>query len=156
MANESANLQGLMALFERRNTDGTYAFTDAEVRHYLPYLVLAARVPFANLDPAVKTLVGQLVVDAKLDLTAGAAAVQEKIEAHYALKPFNAVLHKEVLALVRGALGGGSDGAGRQAVEALLGGGGPKGVLQTGERPAGTAPGGVLGRLALHVPPKKK
>lgn len=140
-------LTSLLAIFDARQPDGTFVYTDAEVRHYLPYLVLAAKIPIETLHESVQELVGQLVVDAKLELGAGAAKVQEALHAFYAAKPVNAALHKAVMGFAREQLLQSGD-AGRAAVAALLGRETTTGVLGGGVRPPGTVPGGPLSRLA--------
>lgn len=150
-------MKTLMGLFERQKPDGTFVYSDAEVRHYLPYLVLSAKVPLDRLHDSVQLMVGQLVVDAKLDLKAGAEKVQVQLEAYYAAHPVNPELHKAVLGFARESLAAGASGdAGRAAVAAMLGQDKASGVLGGGLRPAGTTPGGPLARLAAMAPPKKK
>lgn len=151
-----STLKTLMAIFEKQKPDGTYLYTDAEVRHYLPYLVLAAKVPLDQLHESVQLLVGQLVVDAKLDLKAGAEKVQQQIEAYYNSKPVNAELHKAVMGFVRETLSSGGDEQRAALASALLGKEQATGVLGGGVRPAGTSPGGMAARLAAMTQDKKK
>lgn len=142
----------LAAVFDARKPDGTFVYSDAEVRHYLPLLILSAKVPFAALDAATQQILGEFVGLAGLDLSKPAEQVQATIEAYYQKNPVNPALQKGIMDVVRGVLASGGDVS--KAALAALGGQKSTGVLGGGVRPAGTAPGGVLTRLA-SIPPKK-
>ncbi len=150
----AAQIDRLMALFERQTPDGTYHYSDADVRHYLPFLVIAAKVPTESLNADMQKLLGQFVVDAKLDLKQPAADVQAAIVAYYDEKPANRELQTEVQKFVREELQAGGAG-GDAAMAALLGGAATTtGVLGGGVRPEGSVPAGPMARFAV-VPPKK-
>jgi hypothetical protein len=142
----------LAAVFDARKPDGTFVYSDEEVRHYLPLLILTAKIPFQKLDAAAQRILGEFVGAAQLDLSKPPAEVQAVIEKHYEKNPVNPALHKGIMDVVRSVLAGGGDVS--SAALAALGGQKTTGVLGGGVRPAGTAPGGVLARLA-SIPPKK-
>jgi len=151
MADERA-YETMMDVFRRANPDGSYFFTDADVRHFLPWMMMNTAIDLDALDD------GSLQLFADACLAAGVVAgmpaqdARAKFAAYYAAHPVHPELVSGFKAAVREVVGG---AAAQGATFAKFAGtanakmGAPPAV----ERPAGTV-AGPLARFA-DVPGKK-
>lgn len=78
----------IQEIFERREPDGRYHYSDADVRHFLPLMAMSARVETA-LYPEL-----QVVMD-ELAERMGAPITLDAVRAYYAANPVNGELLDE-------------------------------------------------------------
>jgi hypothetical protein len=118
---ETRYAQELMTIFERRDRDGSYHFSDGEVRHFLPLLFLT--VPTANeVPPAGKYLVAEAAAKAGIKSGASPAQIHKALVRYYKKNPVNGELLKAYVDFVREKIKAGSDlGAANAAFGKLLG-----------------------------------
>ncbi len=79
--------RALLAIFETKTPNGEHVFTDDEVRHVLPWLILSAGVRPKNLSQSALRLVGEFSYKARLDLTAPAPRLKAEVDAYYRRNP---------------------------------------------------------------------
>ena len=154
--------QSLLAMFDRQSEDGEYLFSDADVRHFLPLVLLqlGPAAPPDALDPEAQELLGQLAVAAGVDDQTSPDEVVEKIKGFYERNPPNPQLVEAFQRFVREHVADEAAGGGvSKAVSQLLGQEASKRPLESGgPRPAGAVGGGLLARLgaAKALDDKKK
>lgn len=78
----------LLAVFERQNDDGTYLYSDREVREFLPLLVLAAGETIDGI-PHLMELMGQFASKLGLQPEMDREQIQRAVETYYAENPLN-------------------------------------------------------------------
>ncbi len=142
--------QSLLALFDQQDEDGTYRFSDGDVRHFLPLVLLqlGEALPDGGLDPEAQELLGLLALAAGVDESTPADDVAVKVTAFYERNPPNPTLVEAFQRFVRERVAGASGGDVSKAVRELLGqqaGGRP--LQSEGPRPTGSVGGGLLARL---------
>lgn len=146
--------QSLLGLFDQQADDGSYLFSDADVRHFLPLMLLELgdAVSPQELSPETQELLGQLAVAAGVDQDTPADEVSGKIAAFYERNPPHPTLLGAFQGFLREHVSGKDGGAGvTKAVKQLLGQEGASRPLDSGQpRAAGTVGGGLLARLGAQ------
>jgi hypothetical protein len=139
--------------------DGAAGTVSADdVRHFVQLsLVQTVRASGAtSLSPPAKALLADACVRAGVVDADPADAIVRKLDAYFAARPAHPALATGVEKALREALlSGASAGEVGAGFAKWLGQASSTAVLGGGERPPGTAPGGVLGRLAMNAPPAK-
>ncbi len=146
----------LMAVFEKQNKDGTYHYSDAEVRHALPLVMLTgvANGQLEALPDAVTDLVSEMLVAAGVTSEDKPNALGKKVAAFYKAKPPN----KELLGALSDVMGKEAERlvaeagkAAAKAAGALTGKAAPSNVpLANRPAPKGAVGGGTLARLRAN------
>lgn len=81
--------QKLLNLVEQRDRAGHPTYSDAEVRHLLPLLILTSGFKPRNLPGPAQEVLGVFVAKAKLDLELPPAQLRKAINAYYVKHPPN-------------------------------------------------------------------
>lgn len=149
-----AKAQKLLSVFDRQNEDGEYLFSDEDVRHFLPLMLLAlgGDIDPAALGDSTQQLMGELAVAAGIEDTGDPADVAAKITAFYEENPPNEELVAAVNQFLREGLAEGDRPAVSKAVQDLIGG-------EASNRPVGAEPapeGALRGPLAAVLANKGK
>lgn len=151
-----ADATAMLAVFDKQNDDGSYAYTDEEVRDFLPMLLLGAgNVQAEQLTEEVADLLGEFAKKAGLTPGESAEAVSAKVAGYYADHPPNAALVASFEKFLQAFAADGGSAALSSAVAAALGqqvSNRPVG----GDAPDGSVKGGVLGRLQAGAALDKK
>ncbi len=87
--NAQAQEQKLLGIFDQQNADGRNTYSDDEVRHVLPLLILSSKIEPSKLTGPVKQVLGEFASRAQLDLNASPEVIQNAIRAYYAKHPAN-------------------------------------------------------------------
>lgn len=143
---DMAGAQALLSIFDQQDDDGEYVFTDDEVRHMLPLLVIGAGLQPADCPEAVQEMLGEFVADAGISLDDPADVVAERIRAFYDEIPVNPELWSALGAFLRENAAGAAELASR-AAQRLVGAEQSLTPVGAGGRKEGTARGGVMARL---------
>lgn len=104
-------LDWLPTLFDRKNADGEYAYSDAEMRDFIAAMLLAIGFARDALTPELEHLLAELARRAGVDPAADPQAAEESLRAYYEQNPLNKELVREFrlglrTALVREGSGG--------------------------------------------------
>jgi len=146
---ELTQAEGLLALLDARNADGTMKFSDDDIRHFLPMLLLATgSVTPEMCTPEVLEMLGEFSV--KADIKPGASPEQRgaAINAYYEKNPPNPGLVDAVNKFMREqGIEAGGPGLPSAALAKALGGQASKVPVGAAPRPEGAIGGGILGRL---------
>ena len=147
-ADDRKKTQTLLSIFERRDPDGTYHFSDGEVRHFVPLLVLVSGEALGDeMSVELRTLMGEFAQAAGLSAKSTAKQVQAAVDAHYAKFPVNPELLAAFKSVVReGALSGDAGRAAGESFAKFLGGR-PKTTAPAAKAPAA----GELNPLMLRL-----
>lgn len=105
---EFSDAQQLMAIFETREEDGRYHFSDAEIRHFLP-LVFLTITPPSEMPEAAHIIVVEAAAKAGLKPGASQEEVMEALLRYYDDSPVNSELLAKFNAFVREKISQGGD-----------------------------------------------
>jgi hypothetical protein len=94
------NFERLAAIFNRKNPDGSFHYSDEDVRHWLPLIIIAGGFPADTWTAEMTSAMAQLAVNAKLDAEHDDEALKAKIDAYYTRYPVNPELARELEELV--------------------------------------------------------
>ena len=97
----SDSSQALVNIFEQKHPNGEHVYSDAEVRHVLPWLILSAGLNAEKLSTSALALVGDFAQKARLDLTSSAASVKSDIETYYRKNPIAPALRRACEAFLK-------------------------------------------------------
>lgn len=142
----------MMNVFRRENKDGTYFFTDAEVQHFLPWMIMRINADLETLDDGALTLFAQAATAAGVQGGMPPEEVEAKFDAYYKAKPLHPELVKAFEGAFRDVNAAGSD-VKAGAFAKMTGAATNRAVLDGGKRPEGTIPAGPMARF--QQPPKK-
>lgn len=98
---DADHAQTLLSIFDEQDAAGQHKFSDDDVRHVLPLLVLGTQLPVAECSPAVKELMGEFVVEAGLNLNDPPEKLSAAIKAFYAQNPADPGLMGAVAGFLR-------------------------------------------------------
>lgn len=117
------NTERLLSFFERQDDEGLYYYSDEDVRHFLPLLVLtlATEDPDLTWPPAITKLMQEFTRSIDLPDNASAAQLNEAVDAYYKAHPIDKELQNNFQVLVREIVASGSDSAISDAASKLLG-----------------------------------
>lgn len=93
---------GLLALFEAQKKDGSYVYTDEEVRALVPLLFLASGEGLAHQAPKLQKLMAQFFAVIGLKPRATTKQLQAAVDRYYAEHPVDPKLLKKVQKTLRG------------------------------------------------------
>jgi hypothetical protein len=146
---ELTQAEGLLALFDARNADGTMKFADEDVRHFLPMLLLATgSVTPEMCTDEVLELLGEFSVKAGIKQGASPEERGKAINAYYEKNPPNPGLVDAVNKFMREqGIEAGGPGLPSAALAKALGAQTSHVPVGASPRPAGAVGGGILGRL---------
>lgn len=142
----------MMNVFRRENADGTYFFSDADVQHFLPWMIMRVGADLETLDEGALTLFARACAAAGVSGGMKAEDVQAKFDAYYEAKPQHPELMKAFESAFRDVQAGGSDDK-AGAFAKMTGSATNRAVLDGGKRPDGTIPAGPMARFQ-QVKPK--
>jgi len=124
----------------RSDEDGNNVFSFDDIRHALPYLVIALEIDIDDLSEGLMELFVETLTEANIPLNKGSEALVDAVIAFYEKKP----PRPEILEAVKRSLGGdGIERAEDKKRNSLLGVEKNTGVLGGGSRPQGTIPGAM-------------
>lgn len=141
----------MMNVFRRENPDGTYFFTDADVQHFLPWMIMRVGADLETLDDGALTLFAKACGSAGVTGGMKPEDVQAKFDAYYKATPLHPELMKAFEGAFRDVQSSGSD-AGAGSFAKMTGAATNRTVLDGGKRPEGTIPAGPMARF--QVKPK--
>lgn len=145
-ADAMRNAEAMLKVFETQNADGSFLYSDEDVRHFLPMVLLGAgNVTADQLTEEVADLLGEFAQKAGLTKGESGEAMGQKVTAYYEQHPPNAALVAAFQKFLQSFAAQGGDAPAR-AMAAALGqqhSNRPVG----GDRPEGAVGGGVLARL---------
>jgi hypothetical protein len=141
----------MMDVFRRQNADGTYFFTDAEVQHFLPWMIMRVSVDLDTLDEGALTNFARACGEAGVQGGMAPEEVEARFAAYYQAKPLHPELVRAFEAAFRDVQAAGSDAA-PGAFGKMTGAATNRTVLDGGKRPEGTIPAGPMARF--QVKPK--
>jgi hypothetical protein len=139
-------LERVLAIFQQRDESGALTYSDDDVAHVLPLMVLAAIGEDDVVPKALAPIVEELLQNADITADLDDAEAQVRLDAYIALRPPPARLVKELQALFDGH----SEKAhAKNAVRAAraLGASSSKRPVGDAPTPAGAARGGVMARV---------
>ena len=146
----------LMAVFEKQKKDGNYLYTDAEVRHALPLIMLTgvANGQVESLPEPVTELIAEMLANAGVTKDDKPNALGKKVAAFYEAMPPN----KDLLAALSEVMGKEAERlvaegakAAAKAAASLTGKAAPSNVpMANRPAPKGAVGGGALARLRAN------
>lgn len=98
---EARQAQSLLSIFDEQDADGQHKFTDDDVRHVLPLLILGAELKVSDCSPPVQELLGEFVLEARLNLNDAPEKVSAQIKAFYSQNPAEPALMGAVAGFLR-------------------------------------------------------
>ena len=98
---DAEHAQALLSIFDEQDAAGQHKFSDDEVRHVLPLLILGTNLPVADCSPAVKELMGEFVLEAGLNLNDPPEKLSAAIKTFYAENPADPGLMGAVAGFLR-------------------------------------------------------
>ncbi len=147
MDSTAADASGLFALLDGKKPDGSPRFSDAELLHALPLMLmgLARGAPEIQFSPFVEDLLSQTASRAGVTPQAAPDVVVAALERYYAANPVKPELVMALEQHFRAALASGGPSAAAQAFEAFAGvQKSLKPLAQDGQRPKGTVAAGPM------------
>lgn len=91
---EAPEYTAIMAVFRRTKADGTYYYSDADVRHWLPMALLTQVSDMANWSPSMLSVFGDAMKAAGVQ--PGTKDPLQALQRYYAKNPVNAELAAEL------------------------------------------------------------
>lgn len=98
---DADHAQALLSIFDEQDAAGQHKFSDDEVRHVLPLLVLGTQLPVTECSPAVKELMGEFALEAGLNLNDPPEKLSAAITAFYRANPADPGLMGAVAGFLR-------------------------------------------------------
>ncbi len=98
---EARQAQSLLSIFDEQDAAGQHKFSDDDVRHVLPLLILGAELKVADCSPPVQELLGEFVHEANLNLNDAPEKVSAQIKAFYSQNPADPALMGAVAGFLR-------------------------------------------------------
>lgn len=117
------NIERLMGFFERQDDEGLYVYSDEDVRHFLPLLVLtiATESDETSWSPATRKLMEGFTKSIELPADASVTQLSDAVQAYYKKHPIDKELQNNFQAVVRNIIATGADSAVGEAASKLLG-----------------------------------
>jgi hypothetical protein len=147
--------QKLLQVFDQQNDDGEHVFSDEDVRHFVPLLLLSlgGDVDTGALGEETLLLIGETAAAAGIEGDASGEAAAEKITAYYEANPPNEALLEALNRFLREGLAEGQGPGVSSAVKSLLAQEASNRPVGDGPAPPGSVRGGLGARFA-NLPPK--
>lgn len=98
---EAQQAQSLLSIFDEQDSDGQHKYSDDDVRHVLPLLILGAELKPTDCSEAVQELLGEFVLEARLNLNDAPEKVSAQIKAFYTQNPAEPALMGAVSGFLR-------------------------------------------------------
>lgn len=98
---EARQAQSLLSIFDEQDAAGQHKFSDDDVRHVLPLLILGAELKTSDCSPPVQELLGEFVLEANLNLDDAPEKVSAQIKAFYTQHPVDPGLMGAVAGFLR-------------------------------------------------------
>ena len=100
----------LFALFTQRNPDGTPRFSKADIRHYMPLIVLSTGIDITGLSD-LQRVMSEFVAKLQLPADLDSATFTRMVQTYYRKHPPNPELERQFLAFCRSLARGELDAA---------------------------------------------
>ncbi len=154
MANETTAT--LKKAFNQKKADGSWQFTDEELRYFLVYVLLMGGTDLAGAPKEIHQMVGAVGERAGVKATDTPEQMKATVQKYFAANPPNAELRKNAEGALRELLTkGGAAALGREFGK--FAGEKRAGVLGgDGQRPEGAVGAGPMARFTAQVPARKK
>lgn len=152
--NEDDVYERLMDVFRRQNDDGEYVFSDDEVRHFLPWVLLNLDVDLGALDDGMVTLFAEACSAAGVKDGMDVDAITACFAAYYVEHPPRAELAAAFETVWKQVNADAAPDA-KNPFARFSGAVPLTAPLAGAARPAGTIPAGPMARFQ-PVPPKAK
>ena len=98
---EARQAQSLLGIFDEQDAAGQHKFSDDDVRHVLPLLILGAQLKVSDCSPQVQELLGEFVLEADLNLNDAPEKVSAQIKTFYTQNPADPALMGAVAGFLR-------------------------------------------------------
>ena len=87
----------LVAIFRRKKADGSYYYSDAEIRHWMPVIIIAGGLPASTWSSEMQRAMSELLEKAGIDLATDAGGrLMAKVYRYYERNPVNRELQVEL------------------------------------------------------------
>jgi hypothetical protein len=143
-----------MDVFRRENDDGSYMFTDEEVRHFLPWVLLNLDVDLSTLDDGMVALFAEACSAAGVKDGMDVDDIMATFAAYYAAQPPRAEL-AAAFETVWKQVNAEAPPEAKNPFARFSGAAPLTAPVAGAARPAGTIPAGPMARFQ-PVPPKQK
>lgn len=132
---ERRQAQAFLRVFERQRPDGTYHFSDHDVRAFVPLLVLGGGHLPEDASPELGSLLNGFFAQIGVDATTTPEQLQRLVDKHYRTTPVNAELLEAFKEALNADLAGETERRGKAAGR-LITGAQPDSNIPVAQRPA--------------------
>jgi hypothetical protein len=93
-AEERRQADEIVAILQQRNKDGSFKYSNADVRHFLPFMILSTHVKI-DAFPSVHSLMLEFFARLEQRPDADPETLERAVRRYYARNPLNAELYRE-------------------------------------------------------------